>query len=410
MQLLATLLLILTGAGIIGMLILYRDATPTQPSNMGNDVYAAFQNILNQSPNPLTAFSDSFLFYGSAATKNSLVAAFVPPFVWLLLLTAIVTGIIILANKARKSASPTSGSTPLYETFYAPTDIVGLTRQGRKAIERVEQTVDSVMVAADETCGLVKDMEEIFVANLSAPQSEEEMALPEKIRKHREEERTVRARRRFREKHKMFAERGGNKRPVLECFENENSGASEDDMKEFKATEAELKEALGSAHVKLTNTKINAAHTALEFIEEQMTKTVQTSAVFEEGFQVGGMMALLKEEQAFYDASRQLITYLEAVKKTKSGTIGAIDKFENGEMTSDELRSLMPTPKPIQGKCRDGYYQYASYAGGMCCAEPPVDYNEEYKDYTTCNRGACSLIKELSSEAVPMCAANSGGH
>jgi hypothetical protein len=342
-----------------------------------------------------------------------LIAPFVGPILWVIIAASVTAAIVLMAKKsACSSSSPTDIAR--YEGFASPSEIRSLIKQGEKAVDRIQDTLDTIMNAADDTCGMLKDVEEMYVGNQSAPKTDEEANLPENVRNDRIDDRKRRARKRFLEERKLHASLKSEtfkKHGIYECFQDvatpgPTAPPEETDLLELREVKHSLKTALENAEVKLATIRIDKLETALAFIQHQYNKSQR--AATKEGFATGGndvqeMQDLLDKEKRFYNASQQLLKYIQEAKKFQQGTYKAANDFENGKMDQDTMKALLPVPKPVQGNCKPGLYQYALYSGGFCCEEPPTDYLAEHKDFSACHRGACSQNPETATKEIPLC-------
>jgi hypothetical protein len=375
----------------------------------------SLQSVVSVSSNFLDEFYNQSALIASASASTStskleLIAPFVGPIIWALIAASVIAAIVFMSKKnACTSSSPIDAAR--YEGFASKSEIRSLIKQGQKAVDRVNDTLDTIMNAADDTCSMLKDAEEMYVGNLSAPKTDEEANLPENERNSRIDDRKKRAKKRFIEERKIHASLKSEtfkKHGVYECFEDVASQPEETYMQEFNEVKLSLKTVLDNSEVKLATIRIDQLQTALDFINRLYEKNNQANAAAKEGFESGDqdiieMEALLEREQKFYNASRELLKYVKSAKEIQQGTYKVANEFENGKIDQDTAKALLPVPKPIQGKCADGLYQYALYSGGFCCQEPPTNYDMQHKDFSTCSLGACSQNPETVTNQIPLC-------
>ncbi len=243
-----------------------------------------------------------------------------------------ITAILMLIRTITCSNAPANA----YEHFESPTI------QSRiSLIERlkgqISMAVEELATASDETCAISKELEEIYVSNLSTPDTQSD--LPPDIQTRLAEARKKRAVANYQQKKARFG-------ATLECFTTENTDA---EVAVLETQVRELEEIMDSAEVRMAdimNTKIN---TMLKFnyriIEEAMMQF--EAAKNKEGFTTAGMEVLTKADVLIGKAN----TFLDTVRKlkeevkTQRGGADALKKkvtsFQSGDYNASDAAAVL---------------------------------------------------------------------
>jgi hypothetical protein len=198
--------------------------------------------------------------------------AYVIGFAFLALLIA---GIIILVQ----SASCKSGqSANLYEHFDASDDYLSnlqtrITRV-KKTIETIQSDMDILGDDADDTCNIMKIVEDAYISNNSAPTDESEYELSREVQQSRVEKRKERSKRNFQAQKDAFVE-SHQKKPLLECFAS--SGDVEQAEQDLNDVVRELSLLLDSAEMKLATTKGEKTWLSLLFNAPFLKKAIDST-------------------------------------------------------------------------------------------------------------------------------------
>ena len=184
-------------------------------------------------------------------------------------------------------------------------------RDLRSATTLVQDTLDTMNDAADETCNIMKEVEQVYVGNSSAPTDEAEFNLPAAQQKERRAERERRAKLRFAEERKIYSIM--NKKPILECF-----SASEQDIKdaedELSQIVNEATTVLDNAEVKMAAEKKEKIRSLLNFNARYLKKAINTATA--EGFwaELRGTALLAKADELLGKA-KTTYNEIQALKK-----------------------------------------------------------------------------------------------
>lgn len=118
--------------------------------------------------------------------------------------------------------------------------------------ERLQRDLDDLGDITDDTCSILKMVEERYIGNAMAPTDETEYDLPPAIQKQRQEQRKKRAQERFQQEKKLYA--AANKgATVYECFEDAPKDVSKDDL---EAAEAILQKEIEELHSLLDSAEV----------------------------------------------------------------------------------------------------------------------------------------------------------
>lgn len=190
-------------------------------------------------------------------------------------LALLIAGIIILVQ----SASCKSGqSANLYEHFDANDDYLSnlqkRTTLVKKTIETIQSDMDILGDDADDTCNIMKIVEDAYISNNSAPTDESEYELSREVQQSRVEKRKERAKRNFQAQKDAFVE-SHQKKPLLECFAP--SGDVEQAEQDLNDAVRELSLLLDSAEMKLATTKGEKTWLSLLFNAPFLKKAIDST-------------------------------------------------------------------------------------------------------------------------------------
>ena len=350
---------------------------------------------------------------------------FQPVVLWGAIVLGVIIGLVALTRAA--SCKPAyKGKTALFEPFESPQESTkrydDYVAKLNAASDRIDDLLNDLAEASDDTCNIIRDVEDIYVGNIEAPPSDDETKLPEHMQKERRKKRRERGVVRFNEERALHAKLNSS-HPVYECFENPES--SEDAAMNLKIKEDELREAvreletyLDQSEVRVAATKIEQLHTALNFSEIQFIKAMKEEEKRKketEGFVGTGDLKgdvlfkkaedLLIREQKLHDDIKQLLNHVTKTKDLQKQAHKTTNNLEEGKVdeTAADYIKASQQPKPDKGRCIDDWYQFGSYAGGFCCPTVPSNYSAELRDYTACpiEKGVCSLSH--GSKKYPVC-------
>jgi hypothetical protein len=325
-----------------------------------------------------------------------------PPLPWIALVVAVWIGLAFLVRSSCQTPTLPVG-TATFEPFQNPTqrDINTYIRRVEQAQTRAESTLEKLTSGLDDTCLIIKDVEEVYVGNVAAPADTSETELSEERQKQREETRRKRGQQRFTEEREANAKKSNT--TVLECFASEVDMEAEEDLRN---SVQDLEAFLDSAQVQLAEKKLASGYADLAFSNTQFKKALK------EGFAVslrGDALlsytnTVLQKEGAFYNEAMEFLKAVQETKATQTTFKNKVKALDEGVVEAEDVRALAPVPAPVQGRCKEGNFQFGSYSGGFCCPTTPTKYSASLRDYTECpDKRACSLHKETSN-GLPVCA------
>jgi hypothetical protein len=166
--------------------------------------------------------------------------------------TLIVAGIVVLLRNIYK---PEPQTKVYYEHFESPNDwSVSAIRSRINSLRNLKEELlvysEDVGVLADETCAIMKTVEDKYIKNASQLKNEQDYALPRDEQERMIAQRQKLAKQRFVEQQEMYSAVNG-KKPLLECFY-----ASSGDV---AAAEAELNRELNEITKILDTASVRAA-------------------------------------------------------------------------------------------------------------------------------------------------------
>lgn len=293
-------------------------------------------------------------FYTYAAkpiTKPTTSYPIIGQFLWITILFAGVTLVIaFIMMLVKRATCAQSSDLPTYEPFEtsrADGTLVAIkTRINdlRAAGDLVQDALDTLNDAADETCNIMSEVEEVYVGNSSAPSDESEFNLPAEIQKKRQQERERRARLRFAEERKLYA--AVTKKPVYECF-----SASADDVaeaeQELSMLVNDITSILDTAEVKLAAEKQEKIRSLLNFNARYLKKAVNAATA--EGFwaDLKGAALLAKADEllgkakTIYGEIMALKQDVKVQRQVANGLTKKASAIANGEFNEADIAAGM---------------------------------------------------------------------
>ncbi len=210
------------------------------------DAFDVFRPITNAMKKQMPPIMGTMLFY----------------IIVVIVIVLLITGIGMLLSKQTCGSAHANS----YEQFADASD--DYLSQLNKRIEsvsavkyKVEDVVESLNNTGDETCNIMKELEQVYVGNSAAPSDTSEFSLPAAIQEKRRQDRERRAVSRFAEERALFS--AAARSPILECFATGNS-VSEAETTLVGLCE-ELSNVLDSAEVKMMDLKKTKIRTLMEF-------------------------------------------------------------------------------------------------------------------------------------------------
>ena len=181
----------------------------------------------------------------------------------------LIAGIILLIRSATCASMQAEN---VYEHFDQSDDYLSNLRKRiglvKQTIATLQNDMDILGEDADDTCDIMKSVEDTYISSKSAPSDESEFELPREVQQIRINRRKERAKKSFEEQKGAFVESHG-KKPLLECF-----ASSEDLEQDLNDVVQELTLLLDSAEMKLAVTKGEKTWMSLLFTAPFLKKAV----------------------------------------------------------------------------------------------------------------------------------------
>ena len=188
------------------------------------------------------------------------------------LLALLIASIILLIRSATCTGTQAEN---VYEHFDETDDYLSnlqrRTALVKQTISTLQSDMDILDEDADDTCEIMKSVEDTFISNKSAPSDESELELPREVQQTRMDRRKERAKKSFQEKKNIFAASVG-KLPLLECFASVSDVAQA--QQDLGDVIQELSLLLDSAEMKLAITKGQKTWLSLLFTAPYLKKAV----------------------------------------------------------------------------------------------------------------------------------------
>jgi hypothetical protein len=189
-------------------------------------------------------------------------------------LALLIAGIILLIQNITCKSGPAN----VYEHFDDSDDYLSNLKTKlthvKKAIDTIQNDMDVVNDAADETCDIMKNVEDTYISNGSAPSDDSEYSMPQSVQQDRLKQRRARAAKNFKVQQNLFIE-SHNKHPLLECFASpEDVGEAEQNLND---SVRELTSLLDSAEMKLAVTKGEQTWMTLLFNAPYLKKAIDST-------------------------------------------------------------------------------------------------------------------------------------
>lgn len=251
----------------------------------------------------------------------------------------VITAMLMLVRTITCNSNPANA----YEHFESPT--LQTVRSRISFIERlrgeISMAVEELATASDETCAISKELEEIYVSNLSTPDTQSD--LPPDMQTRLGDARKKRATANYQQKKARFG-------ATLECF---TAGTGAENMEAettmLETQVRELEELMDSAEVRMADIMSTKINTMLKFnyriIDEAMMQF--GAAKNKEGFTTAGMEVLAKADVLIGKAN----TFLDTVRalkkeiKTQRGAANELNKkfssFQSGNYNVSDAAAIL---------------------------------------------------------------------
>lgn len=260
-----------------------------------------------------------------------------------------------------------------FQDTSSPSPYPSLASKLQTAIDRAQDTLDSLVEQTDQTCAIIKEVEQGYVGAKSGPEDEMEYKLPETEQQQRKNRRQERAQKAFATNRGIYA--ATRNTTPLECFQNPNTDSSvaaaiADDASDEDIT---LRELCVQLHNLLENTetlaqirKIQQMEVDLDFAGRQLNKseaeTFQNGVATDEKPTATQIYATLRgsalEEaaQKLLQKERSLFNSVQAIEQKVSGLRSRMGKtyrkanmVATGDYNVTEAELKKPVPLQIGG-------------------------------------------------------------
>ena len=277
-----------------------------------------------------------------------IIGQFVAYIIGFALVSLLVAGIILLIRSATcNSIQPENA----YEHFTDTNDdyLSNLQRRTgliKQTIATLQSDMDILDEDADDTCDIMKSVEDTYISNKSAPNDESELELPREVQQTRIERRKINAKKSFQEQKHAFVESNG-KKPLLECFAS--SGDVDQAEQGLNDAVQELTTLLDSAEMKLAITKGEKTWMSLLFTAPYLKKVVDLSApnTTEHFATMKGADLLSKADELIGKANtiharfKPLRDQVVAQKKVVSSLNKKLGDLQKGKISQSDISAAM---------------------------------------------------------------------
>ena len=139
--------------------------------------------------------------------------------------------------------------------------------------EGLERDLESLSTSADDVCAILKQVEDTYITNSSAPSSADEMNLSADIQERRKADRRKRAATSFKDRMKQYIDLNGGK-PLYECFENSSESSLVLATQELQNAVRETAAVLNTGEVKMASLKEEKIRSLMGFNATFLKKTI----------------------------------------------------------------------------------------------------------------------------------------
>jgi hypothetical protein len=348
---------------------------------------------------------------------------FKPSLLWLLAVVLLWIGLSAMVKASCKPGPVNTGGQAVFESFVNPNtaEYKLYLSKVEDAIDRTSKSIEKLTNGTDDTCDMIRDIEEVWVGNEAAPKDSSETELSPERQRIRQDLRRKRGQERFNTARTRHANAVSNL-PVLECFEEDIDAVDAQDDAELEEDELriatqELESLLDTADVRLAAVKVKQMTTALMFAEYQFEKAIEEQEKEKEDADIEFFTnplptgvallrhidGLLEREMKFTKMVNLVLLHVKRAKQLERMSKGLAADLDDGKVPEKLVEASAPAPKPARGKCPKNMYQFASYSGGFCCPTVPTDYDRERNDYAICPvKGVCAL-HDRTKQTYPVC-------
>lgn len=254
------------------------------------------------------------------------------------------------SNVLASSPSQTSEETPtpsIYEDY---------TERVQAAIDRIQEDVGVLSEIGDQTCSIVKEVEEAYAGAKAGDVLESEFSLPKSTQAERRSARMEKARVQFARQRSVY-HKMRSKTPVLECFQGDIEEA------ELQAAASELQTLLENEQVVASIEAAEQVGIALQFTNSYLDKNLPPDTT-SEGFQpssasavnvdaaslrgqalVAHTIQLLNREHVFHTQVTRLRELAQTTRSRIDVQYQKAARVERGDIRASDLKDGLSMPK-----------------------------------------------------------------
>lgn len=269
----------------------------------------------------------------------------------------LIVGIVWLTQHAVCRMGGAAGGRHWYESFTNSADerLAGIQQrlQGvRKVRAMLETAIEDLGIAGDDTCDILKQIEERYVGNAAAPSDETEYALPPELQQRRQADRRTRAQARFQEEQRTYAALHGAE-GVLECFAGRGSATDADVAAAEDALAAELEDlttVLDTSEIQMTLQKGRKIQSLLGFNAKYLQKGLESTRRAVEAFvsdpnRGGALLAraddLIGRASSVHTQLQDIKTAVAQQKRAAAELNRASVRVAAGNLTAGDLQAAV---------------------------------------------------------------------
>lgn len=270
--------------------------------------------------------------------------------------------IVLLGALLQRQPSLSEGFQSDSQQEPTPSVYVDLTTRVRAAIDRIEEDVGTLSDIGDQTCSLVKEVEEAYAGAKAGDVPEAEYALPKETQAERRTARMARARQQFLRQRTVYHQLKS-KTPVLECFQS-GGGVAATDEAELQAAAAELQTLLENEQVVASIEASEQVGIALQFTNAYLNKSLPPDTTSTEGFQpsdaatlqvstgalrgqalISHTIQLLNRENVFHTQVQRLRDLAGSTRERVDAQYSRVARLDRGDIQIADVRDGLRAPR-----------------------------------------------------------------
>lgn len=217
--------------------------------------------------------------------------------------------------------------------------------------ESLERDLESLSTSADDVCAILKQVEDTYITNSSAPSSADEMNLSADIQERRKSDRRKRAATSFKDRMKQYIDLNGGK-PLYECFENTGERSLALATQELQNAVRETAAVMNTGEVKMASLKEEKIRSLMGFNATFLKKTIDTlTGANKETFANEDLTGraliqqadeILKQASTLHTRVIALAKDVEIQRKASAGLDAKAANLGEGNFSSADVRAAAP--------------------------------------------------------------------